>query len=420
MVKSKLIDYITIQNSKLGKQLNICPLCGSLNFLVEKTYWRCNRCNKSGDIFDIFSVFEGITPKEASIKILARRYNIKNDQLEVIDGNTLINMDIEPKRHIIDRILPQGTYLFIGAPKIGKSWLVLWLCTKIANSEPVWEFETTKGSILYLSLEDTYARLQDRLSEITDKPCDNIFFALKSEEVSTGLEEQIVNFLTAHPDTAVVFIDTLQKIREKTGDRLGYASDYELITRLKQIADDKNIAIVIVHHTRKMPDNDPFNTISGTTGLLGAADGAFVLEKDNRNANTAKLSITGRDIKDLSLNLEFDEDTHVWHLVSKADDDSSNENPLVDSIVKLMENEDVFEGTATELLQKLTQINSSLSVRPNVLSRKLSDNVKALRTQYNIAFTSSRNTDGRIIKLERLPDHDDIVDNDDIFIDSPI
>ena len=324
-----------------------------------------------------------------------------------------MNMEIEPKCHIIDRILPQGTYLFIGAPKIGKSWLVLWLCAKIANGEPVWEFETSRGTVLYLSLEDTYARLQDRLSDITDKPCDNIFFALKSEEVSLGLEEQLLNFLTAHPDTTIIFIDTLQKIREKAGEKLGYASDYELITRLKQIADDKNIAIVIVHHTRKMPDNDPFNTISGTMGLLGAADGAFILEKDKRTENTARLSITGRDIKDMSLDLEFDEDTHVWNLISKS---YSEPDPIIDSIVKLMEKESLFEGNATELLQKLGITN----IKPNVLSRRLADNSKVLQNHYHIAFTTSRTTDGRVIKLEKSPDYDDIVDNDDIFTDTPI
>lgn len=91
-----------------------------------------------------------------------------------------------------------------------------------------------------------------------------------------------------------MFIDTLQKIRESTENN--YGSDYKELSVLKTLADKLEISIVLVHHTRKCPDSDPFNMISGSTGLSGCVDGSMVLVETKRGSRMAKLYCVDRDI----------------------------------------------------------------------------------------------------------------------------
>ena len=127
-----------------------------------------------------------------------------------------------------------------------------------------------------------------------------------SEKLHSGLEQQIERFLAAHPDTVLIVIDTLQRIRGGVNDANPYASDYRDLGILKELADKHRIAILLIHHLRKMNDDDPMNMISGTTGISGATDTSFVLRKSKRSSNSATLYCMGRDIEYRELSLEFD------------------------------------------------------------------------------------------------------------------
>ena len=116
---------------------------------------------------------------------------------------------------------------------------------------------------------------------------ENFYFATKSKSLNAGLEQQLVQFVTEHKDARLIIIDTLQKVREVGGDKFSYASDYEIVTKLKAFSDHYGICFLVVHHTRKMESSDSFDMISGTNGLLGAADGAFVMQKEKRTDNSA-------------------------------------------------------------------------------------------------------------------------------------
>ena len=231
--------------------------------------------------------------------------------LNYIDGETLTATVLPPIRFVVPGLLPQGLNILAGAPKVGKSWLALWLCLNVAEGNAIWELPVIKGDVLYLCLEDSYSRIQNRLLDITDDAPDNLFFCTVSEKLHSGLEEQIEGFLTAHPKTALVVIDPLQRIRAVTSTVSPYASDYQDLGVLKQLADKHHIAVLLIHHLRKMNDDDPVNMISGTTGISGAADSSFVLRKDKRSGKTATLFCTGRDIEYRELALEFDSATHI-------------------------------------------------------------------------------------------------------------
>ena len=324
------------------------------------------------------------------------------DPLSVISADELLCMEFAESRPVISRLMPRGTYIVAGAPKIGKSWMVLWFAKQISSGQSVWEFETTKGDVLYISLEDPARRLQNRLMEIADENVENIYFATESEIIGNGLEEQLENFITEHPNTSLIIIDTLQKIREISGDNYSYASDYEAISTMKHIADEQNIAFLIVHHTRKEGDeNDPFNTISGTNGLLGAADGAFVLIKHQRINGRAAFHSTGRDIQDIKLELEFNRENYTWKMLSHDDENLvTSDNPIFSAIDKLLiKQREKWQGTSTELVQELSSFDGNISIKPNALSRMLNSNADLLLTKLSIQYSVKRINNVKQISL---------------------
>ena len=166
----------------------------------------------------------------------------------------------KPIEFVIDCLIAQGLYILAGAPKVGKSWLALDMCLSVAKGEKVLGQQTKKGTALYLCLEDSFQRIQNRLYELTDEPTEGLHFSIMSESIGSGLEEQIENFKSTHSNLKIVFIDTLQMVRNESESN--YSSDYKELSVLKILADKMGIAIAVVHHTRKCKDNDPFNMIS--------------------------------------------------------------------------------------------------------------------------------------------------------------
>ena len=209
-------------------------------------------------------------------------------------------------------------HILADVPKIGKSWLALCLCLCVSQGQLLWNFATTQGEVLYLSLEDSFQRIQTRLFDLTEDAPPTLHFAIMADTLKRGLEQQIEQFLTEHPATKLVVIDTLQRVRSTGSDGNLYANDYQDIGLLKKLADKQHIAILLIHHLRKLHDDDPMNMISGSTGLSGAADSTFVLQKHSRLANIVSLHCTGRDIPDRTLKLEFGEEDHVWKLLEDS------------------------------------------------------------------------------------------------------
>lgn len=277
----------------------------------------------------------------------------KENRLLTIDGETLMSQPLTPLNFVVDTLFSQGLHILAGSPKVGKSWLALWLAVTVAKGEAVWGMGVKQGTTLYLCLEDSTLRIQNRLFEITEDAPANVHFSTNSDTLGKGLEEQLRAFLSEHPDTVLVIIDTLQMIRGTNYDNT-YANDYRDLSVLKHIADTHSIAILLVHHLRKMNDDDPMNMISGTTGLSGATDSNFVLRKSKRRENTATLYCTGRDIPYRELALEFDGEDHVWKLLS--DDCEQTEQPserLLFLLSELLRRQPEISAPAKVLLEKI-------------------------------------------------------------------
>jgi len=322
--------------------------------------------------------------------------------LSVIDGKKLLALECDPPKFIVSRILPTGLSILSGSPKVGKSWLALWLCQQVSRGEPVWEFETRKGAVLYLALEDTIDRLHFRLAHITENGSEDNYFTTKADGVSSGLLEQLERFVAGKPDTGLIVIDTFQRIRGNTDEcRSGYALDYEDMNKIKDVADKLKVAVLLIHHTRKLPDSDPFNTVSGSTGLTGAADTMFVLEKPRRAENKAVLHITGRDVEDMQINLKFDREKKLWQFISFATGGDNPAEKTIETLVILLTEKKSFSCTATELLSSLKTLNEEITVTPNVLSRMLKENALTLENKHKITVSFKRTNNARTLYLSK-------------------
>lgn len=298
---------------------------------------------------------------------------------------------------IMDGLLYAGTYLFVGAPKVGKSFLMAQIGYHVSTALELWGYPVHQGAVLYLALEDDHRRLQDRLFRMFGtESADNLYFSIYAKQLGAGLEEQLKWFVQEHPDTRLIIIDTLQKIREFGGDTYSYASDYEVIAKLKAFADEHGICLLLVHHTRKQQAEDKFDMISGTNGLLGAADGALLLQKERRTSNTATLDISGRDQQDQRLYLTRNEERLIWTL-ERAETELWKEppDPVLAAIAALVTAEQPqWSGTATELVAAL-----GLKMKPNALSMRLNVRAGKLQCEYGIRYESHRSHAGRTLSF---------------------
>ena len=322
-------------------------------------------------------------------------------KLNTIDADTLMSTPLPVTRFIVEGLLPEGLHILAGSPKIGKSWLALWICLKVSKGEPVWELPVTQGTVLYLCLEDSYARIQSRLFQITDDAPNTLHFANLSSSIGDGLENQITSFLTEHPDTNLIVIDTLQKIRDIVPDSNSYANDYRDLSMLKNLADKHHIAILLVHHLRKMKDDDPMNMISGTTGISGATDSNFVLKRKDRNSPHAELHCTGRDIESRVLELSFQKETHTWELVNPLEEESIPIDPELLSLSAFLKRLHTFTGTATEL-STLLEHETGETIAPSVLSKKLTKHTSGL-DKFGIHVSASRTREARQLRIRCNP-----------------
>ena len=317
--------------------------------------------------------------------------------LPTVTMTELYDTVYESKPPVIDGLLQSGTYIFAGAPKVGKSFLMAQLAYHVATGEPLWERKVNQGTVLYLALEDGYERLQRRMYRMFGvEGAEKLHFAISAKQLGNGLDAQLEKFIIEHPDTRLVIIDTLQKVREQSGEAYSYRDDYQIIGQLKQLADKFGLCLLIVHHTRKAPAGDEFDRISGTTGIYGCADGAFVLSKETRTDNAATLSVSGRDQPDQRIHLVRDEATLVWNFDS-ADTAPYCEppDPLLERVAALVtEKNPKWTGSATELISAL-----ALDMQPNALAKRLNVSAGRLLSDFKVSYKNVRTKTGSHITL---------------------
>lgn len=183
-------------------------------------------------------------------------------------------------------------------------------------------------------------------------------------------------------------------MREATSDS-NYGNDYKELSSLKTIADKYGITILLVHHLRKTKDDDPFNMISGTTGLSGCVDGSFVLMESKRGSRIAKLFCVGRDIENQELIVHFDNADHKWTVDEQSSINEKKKDDFVNIVWQLMKTRDVFVGTATELKSLLERITER-ELFPNRITRDLVQHSYELE-QRGVSITTRRVSECSVI-----------------------
>lgn len=231
----------------------------------------------------------------------------------------LMAMEFPEPRWAVPGLIPEGVSVLAGAPKFGKSWLCLGVGVAVAlGGKALGKIDTKQGSVLYAALEDTPASLRERLALVLgDEPLPEALHFTTALPRLPDLIDMLDDWLTVHEDARLVIVDVFRKVRP-IGDGRGGASiyneDYDALAALGAIARRHNVAILVVHHTRKSSDEeDPFNEVSGSTGLTGAAD-ALLLVKRARNTSEGALHVTGRSMREHRYGLAWDVDTFQWRI----------------------------------------------------------------------------------------------------------
>ena len=323
--------------------------------------------------------------------------NKMNHPLITVDGRTLMDRPLEPPNFVVDTLISQGLHILAGSPKVGKSWLALWLAVTVAKGEPVWGMSVKRGTTLYLCLEDSVLRIQNRLFEITEDAPDSVHFCMECAPIGQGLEGQVETFLAVHPDTVLVIIDTLQMVRPVHDAT--YANDYRDLSVLKRLADKHGIAILLIHHLRKEKADDVFHRISGTTAISGAVDSSFTLVEERRGSGRAKLSCVGRDIEYRELELQRGSE-NVWELVSDSGTQVGQPgNRIVTLLSDFLTGRESFIGTPTELSEEIDP-DRSRGITPKKVARMILQSVDAL-SKAGITAVVRRSNGKRLIELHR-------------------
>jgi hypothetical protein len=241
---------------------------------------------------------------------------------DAITADRLQDETYESIRFIVPNLIPaEGVTLLCSKPKLGKSWLVLDLCVGCtADRFVLGEIKPTQGEVLYLALEDSRRRLQRRMAKLlpsfTGKWPSRLTLVTAWRRVSEGSLDDIRAWYKSASQPTMVVVDVLVKVRPigKSG-RSAYELDYEALAGLHKLAVELGIAVLVVHHTRKMAAEDIMDTVSGSFGLVGAADTIIVIE---RRSQGTVLDVRGRDVESAELAIEFNKQTCRWTLLGSA------------------------------------------------------------------------------------------------------
>ena len=220
-------------------------------------------------------------------------------------------------RWAVPGLISEGLTLLAGAPKVGKSWLALDVALAVASGGKAFgSIDVDEGDALYLALEDTPRRLQRRLRKIKagDALPSRLTIETSSPPLSEGGENLVRDWLDEAEEPRLVVVDVFEKVRGKRSGGDAYASDYAAMAVLKDLSDEYEVAVVVVHHTRKMTSDDWVELVAGTNGVTGAADSIAVLQRPNRDAPDGTLSITGRDIEEADTKAVALDDRMVWKI----------------------------------------------------------------------------------------------------------
>lgn len=337
--------------------------------------------------------------------------------LKPINLTNLVNKEFDPLPEIVASLLTPGLFILAGSPKVGKSFLSLQLAYCVSKGEPFLGHSTMQSDVLYMALEDSERRLQDRICKIFgyDSESDNLYLLVKATTIADGIIGQLETYIRNKPDTRLIIIDTLAKIRNGSST---YHNDYQELGGLKEFADANGICILLVHHTVKGKISDPFRAISGSQGIYGTADGAMVLMRSDDGNDY--LFVQGRDVPSGTYRVSFDNTKCCWMLLESSGSLDQFIHPYVKAIGDKMKGSGkIWEGTATQLIEDTHTLAEMHGVKANTVTKIFNRHISSLRDLYDIEYSTNRTASGRTITLRSLHVDESVEDDSSDFVAQP-
>ncbi len=273
---------------------------------------------------------------------------------------------------IIEDMVPQGLTILAGAPKSCKSWMALDMALAVSSGRAFLGKRTMGCGVLYMALEDREARLKERFHALEEIPSHKLRVMTKAKKLDSGFFKQIHDFLDENPDVRLIIIDTLQMIRVEDASASNvnqYGREYAELSKLKEFADRGGIAILVIHHLRKLHDkNDPLNDILGSTAMTGVADSILILNKERTRIQGELLQV-GRDSPQWRMTMLYEDNR--WHTLEIETEEDMVKKEIPDILFRIAEMIKLkggWEGTATQLLKTMGETQMSA----NTLSAKIS------------------------------------------------
>ena len=296
---------------------------------------------------------------------------------------------------VIEDMVPKGLTVLAGSPKSCKSWMALDMALAVTAGRHFLGKATRECDVLYLALEDTDKRLHDRLTTLEESNR-RLHLATKCSKLDEGFIKQISEYLDDNHKVQLIIVDTLQKIRGSdavSSNSNMYGREYDELSKLKEFADRKGIAILVIHHLRKLQDrNDPLNDILGSTAMSGVADSILILKKERTRINGELLSV-GRDSPQWKMKMNFE--NYRWHVleIETEEEMAKKEIPeILYRIADMIREAGSWEGTATQLLEAMDET----VMKPNTLSAKISS------LYYDVFYPSGVHMEIKRTAKERL------------------
>lgn len=239
----------------------------------------------------------------------------------MMSARDLQTTEFPPVSWLLRDMIPEGLTLLAGKPKLGKSWLALQLGYGVAAGNEVLGRPVDQGAVLYAALEDNPRRLKSRLQKsvppFAEWP-ENLSFVTEWPRLDDGGLGKLETWAAHERNARLLIVDTLATVRSSGNSKDSqYQSDYAALRGLHKLANDTGLSIIAVHHVRKADADDPFDTVSGSTGLTGAADTTLILTK---SADGVVLYGRGRDLPEFETALSFDPGACLWSDLGRPSD----------------------------------------------------------------------------------------------------
>ena len=290
---------------------------------------------------------EDDTLTEEQLKTLVnqckQQLQIPSSLMRMTNAQDLFKYNTKENDFLIQGLIPAvGVSILGGHPKTGKSWMALNFIRCLSRNELVFnEFYSQQVGVYYLSLEDNTSRLKSRLQKIYEEDNPKVSNLEIKTHIGSSINgnydflDELRKEIESSPYIKLLIIDPFQKIRG-ANDRKSdaYQADYKDMSALKDLADEFEISILLIHHLKKDKNLSEacLSSLNGSMGLSGAADSILLLTKENDNYS---LKVTGKDVEERTLVLTLDQESFIF---SVAAEEQTMNKGVQDEILEILKN----------------------------------------------------------------------------------